>query len=196
MLFSLAAVRSGTAYWRHSWTGPVKLTDAAGTELEFEEIARLAVSPDTVEEARARLAQAGIRVEAAAIIERRATATGSDIIGALANVKVDGMHTDLVLLDRGFVFVPGPKSTDNGKDRLRTLLSSGPVEELAARFRFVPYEEIAAATISKRTPVRAELRMHDGATVAVEERWTGEQLGESRDALLSVLDRIAQRSVV
>jgi uncharacterized protein YcfJ len=114
----------------------------------------------------------------------------------MANFKVDGLHTDLVLLDRGFVFVPGPKSTDNGKDRLRKLLSSGPVEELATRFRFVPYEEIAAATITKRTPVRGELRLHGGATIAIEERWTGDQLGESRDALLTVLDRIAQRSVV
>jgi Zn-dependent protease with chaperone function len=195
-LFTLAAVRSGTAYWRHSWTEPVKLVDADGAELDFEEIARLAVSPDTLEQARAQLAGAGIRVEAAAIVERRATANGSDIIGAMANFKVDGLHTDLVLLDRGLVFVPGPKSTDNGKDRLRKLLSSGPVEELAGRFRFLPYEEIAAATVTKRTPVRGELRLHDGTTIAFEERWTGEQLGESRDALLSVLDGIAQRSVV
>ena len=134
--------------------------------------------------------------EAAAIVERRATASGSDIIGAMANLKVDGLHTDLVLLDRGLVLVPAPKSTDNGKDRLRALLTSGPVEELATRFRFLPYEEIAAATITKRTPVKAELRTHAGVTVTVEERWTGEQLGESRDALLGVLDRIADRSVV
>jgi Zn-dependent protease with chaperone function len=194
-LFTLAAVRSGKAYWRHSWTEPVKLTDADGGELDFAEIAELAVSPDTLEQARARLAEAGIRVEAAAIVERRATANGSDIVGAMANLKVDGLHTDLVLLDRGFIFVPAPKSTDNGKDRLRSLLS-GSVEELATRYRFVPYEEIAAATITKRTPVRGELRMHNGETVALEERWTGEQLGESRDALLSVLDRIAERSVV
>jgi Zn-dependent protease with chaperone function len=195
-LFTLAAVRSGQAYWRHSWTEPVKLTDAAGTELDFDEIARLAVAPETLEQARAQLAAAGVRVEAAAIVERRATANGSDVVGAMANVKVDGNHTDLLLLDRGFVFVPGPKSTDNGKDRLHTLLASGPVEELATRYRFVPYEEIQAATVTKRTPVRAEVRMHDGSTISLEERWTGEQLGESRDALLSVLDRIAERSAV
>ena len=196
MLFTLAAVRSGMAYWQHSWTEPVKLTDAGGTELDFEEIAKLAVSPATLEEARARLTRAGIRVEAAAIVERRATASGSDVIGAMANLKVDGLHSDLVLLDRGLVFVPAPKSTDNGEDRLRALLASGPVEELATRFRFVPYEEIAAATVTKRTPVRAELRMHGGETVALEERWTGDQLGDSRDALLSVLDRIMERSAV
>ncbi|MEU8610574.1 M48 family metallopeptidase [Actinoplanes sp. NPDC048791] len=196
MLFTLAAVRSGTAYWRHSWTEPVTLVDAHGAELDYEEIAKLAVSPATLEEARARLAEAGIRVEAAAIVERRATASGSDIIGAMANLKVDGLHTDLVLLDRGLVLVPAPKSTDNGKDRLRALLTSGPVEELATRFRFLPYEEIVAATLTKRTPVKAELRTHAGVTVTVEERWTGEQLGESRDALLGVLDRIADRSVV
>jgi Zn-dependent protease with chaperone function len=196
LLFTLAAVRSGTAYWRHSWTEPVKLVDADGAELDFTGIARLAVSPDTLEQARAQLADAGIRVEAAAIVERRATANGSDVIGAMANFKVDGLHTDLVLLDRGLVLVPGPKSTDNGKDRMRKLLSSGPVEELAGRFRFVPYEEIVAATVTKRTPVRGELRLHDGTTIVFEERWTAEQLGESRDTLLSVLDSIAHRTAV
>jgi len=194
MLFVLAAIRSGAAFWRHSWSDPVALTDADGTELDFEEIAKLAVSPDTLAEARARLAEVGIRVEAAAIVERKASATGSDIVGAMANLKVDGAHTDLVLLDRGFVLVPGPKSTDNGKKRLTELLRSGPVEELATRYRFLPYEEVAAATITKRTPVRAELRMHDGGTVALEERWTGEQLGDSREALLSVLDRITAKT--
>jgi Zn-dependent protease with chaperone function len=196
LLFTLAAVRSGTAYWRHSWTEPVSLTDAHGAELDFAEIAKLAVSPATLEEARFRLAQAGVRVEAAAIVERRATASGSDVIGAMANLKVDGMHTDLVLLDRGLVLVPAPKSTDNGKDRLQALLASGPVEELATRFRFLPYEEITAVTVTKRTPVRAELRTHDGTTVALEERWSGDQLGESRDTLLAVLDRIAERTAV
>ena len=52
------------------------------------------------------------------------------------------------------------------------------------------------ATVSKRTPVKAEPRTQAGVTVTVEERWTGAQLGESRETLLSVLDRIANRSVV
>ncbi|MEU7907923.1 M48 family metalloprotease [Actinoplanes sp. NPDC049118] len=196
MLFVLAAVRSGVAYWRHSWSEPVTLTDADGAEVDFEEIAKLAVSPDTVEQARARLAEAGVRVEAAAIVERAATATGAGVIGALANFKVDGVHTDVVLLDRGFVFVPGPKSTDNGKDRLHALINSGPVEELAQRYHFLPYEEIATATITKRSPVRAELRTHGGTAIALEGRWTGEELGKSQDALLAVLDRVVLRSTV
>ena len=197
MLFTLAAIRSGTAYWRHSWSEPVALVDARGAELDFTDLAQLAVSPETLEQARTRLAGAGIRVEAAAIVERRAGAGGSDVVGAMSNLKVDGLHTDLVLLNRGFIFVPAPKSTDNGKDRLHALLASGPIEELATRYRFVPYEEVVAATVSKRAPVmKAEFRTHDGTTVTLEERWTGEQLGETRDALLSVLDRIAERSVV
>jgi Zn-dependent protease with chaperone function len=194
LLFVLAAIRSGTAYWRHSWSEPVKLVDADGAELDFEEIAKLAVSPDTLEQARARLAEVGVRVEAVAIVEKAATATGADLIGALANFKVDGMHTDVILLDRGFVFVPGPKSTDNGKDRLQSLIGSGPVEELAKRFHFLPYEEIASATITKRSPVRAELRTHNGTVIPLEGSWTGEELGKSQDALLAVLDRIVLRS--
>ncbi|MFI7596659.1 M48 family metallopeptidase [Actinoplanes sp. NPDC049681] len=194
VLFMLAAIRSGTAYWQHSWTGPARLIDADGTELDFEEIAKLAVAPATLEEARARLADRGVRIEAAGIIERKATANGSDIIAAIANLKVDGAHTDLVLLDRGFVFVPGPKSTDNGKQRLQELLSSASVEQLATSYRFVPFEEVRATTITKRTPVRAELHLHDGAVVAMEERWTGEQLGDSRATLLGVLDSLGGRA--
>ncbi|UQU65171.1 M48 family metalloprotease [Couchioplanes caeruleus] len=194
MLFALAAVRSGTAFWRHSWSGPARLTDAQGAELDFEEIAKLAVSPATIDEARARLAERGVHVEAAGIMERKASASGSDVIAAMANLKVDGAHTDLVLLDRGFLFVPGPKSTDHGKKRLQELLGSAPVEQLAARHRFVPFEEVRGAAVTKRTPVRADLRMHDGTVIAVEERWTGEQLGDSRETLLKVLDRFARET--
>ncbi|MEV8509294.1 M48 family metallopeptidase [Actinoplanes sp. NPDC051475] len=193
VLFMLAAIRSGTAFWQQSWSGPARLIDADGSELDFEEIAKLAVSPGTLEEARARLADRGVRIESAGIIERKATANGSDVIAAMANLKVDGAHTDLVLLDRGFVFVPGPKSTDNGRKRLQELLSSTSVEQLAAGCRFMPFEEVRGTSITKRTPVKADLQLHDGTVVALEERWTGEQLGDSRDTLLGVLDRLGGR---
>jgi Zn-dependent protease with chaperone function len=196
LVLTLAAIRSGVAYWKHSWSEPVKLVDARGDELDFEPVARLAISPYTLREAWAQMLELGIRPEAAAVIERQATANGSDVIGALASFKVDGQNTDLVLLNRGIVLVPGPKSTDNGEDRLRQLLSSGPIEELAGRHRFVPYEEVVAVTIGRRIPVRAELRLHNGETVSMEQRWTGEKLGKSDDALLAVLDRLAERTAV
>ncbi|WP_232234532.1 M48 family metallopeptidase [Actinoplanes sp. N902-109] len=193
-LLTLAAIRSGVAFWRMSWSGPVRLIDAVGADLDLEEIAKLAVAPETLDEARARLAELGVRVEAAAVIERQVTARGADVIGAMANVKVDGEHADVLMLDRGLVFVPAPKSTDKGAKRLETLLGSAPVEQLAARHRFVPYEELTGASITKRTPIRADLRLHNGTAVSLEERWAGEQLGKSRDTLLTILDRVARDS--
>lgn len=190
MLITLAAVRSGVAFWRHSWSEPAKLVDANGAEADFEPLAKLAVAPETLDQARAWMAHLGIHVEAAEIVERSATASGSDVIGALANFKVDGAHTDLILLDRGIILVPAPKSTDKGEDRLRQLLGSAPVEQIAAHHRFIPYEEVVSAGIDRRSPIRAELRLHGGATVALEQRWTAEQLGDSQDTLLAVLDRM------
>ncbi|WP_067509307.1 M48 family metallopeptidase [Actinoplanes sp. TFC3] len=191
-LLTLAAIRSGVAFWQMSWSGPVRLIDAAGAELDLEDIAKLAVAPETLDEARARLAETGVRVETAAVIEKRATARGADVIGAMANVKVNGVESDLLMLDRGFVVVAAPKSTDKGAKRLEQLLGSAPVERLAAQNRFIPYEELRGAAITKRTPIRAELRLHDGSVVSLEERWSGEQLGKSRDTLEKVLDRIAR----
>lgn len=196
MLLTLAAIRSDVAHWRHSWSEPVKLVDRAGNELDYDRIAVRAITPGTLGEARAMIAEAGISVEAAEVVETTVSADGSDIIGALANLKVDEQHTDVVLLERGLILAPAPKSTDKGKERLHELLGSGTVQELAGKHRFLPYEEIAAAVISRRAPIRAELTLHNGQTVALEMRWTADALGDSQDTLLAVLDRLAARSTV
>ncbi len=194
-LLRLAAVRSGAAYWRMSWSEPVQLVGADGGEVDLRELAKLAVDQATVAEARTRLASLGIRTEVASVVERQATGRGADVLAAMANLKVDGADTDLVVLNRGFVLPPAPsKKVDGGEDRLKELLSSWSPEELAARFRFVPFEEIRGVTVTKRTPVRAELRLHDGTVVALEERWMGDQIGKSRETLEKVLDDLARRT--
>lgn len=192
-LLTLAAIRSGAARWQHSWSGPATLVDAAGVPLDLAEVAKLAVQPETVDVARARLAELGVRVEAAGLVEERLTGRGAEVMAALANVKVGEEHADLILLDRGLVLVPAPKKTDKGEKRLVELLRAHSAEELASAHRFVPYEEISGVTITKRTPIRFEATLHGGGSLSVHERWDGEQIGKSREALLNLLTQLGGR---
>lgn len=61
-----AAVDSGAAAWRHSWTGPGELLTTDGESFPLGEIVELAADPDTVPAARERLAALGIRPSATA----------------------------------------------------------------------------------------------------------------------------------
>ena len=193
-LITLAALRSGVAFWWHSWSEPVRLVDASGQRLDYTGLAELAVAPETLDEARARLAEAGVKVEAAQVIEARATANGAGVIGAIANVKVDEREHDLILLSRGFVFVPAPKGGDKGEERIGRMLSANDPAELAKIYRFVPFEEVRGAKIVKAVPISAELTMHDGSGLKLQERWGSDVIGESRDTLAAVLNRINERN--
>ena len=48
-----------------------------------------------------------------------------------------------------------------------SLLQSGSVVQLASFHRFLAYEQIATARIVKRTPLQADLTLHDGRTVSL-----------------------------
>ncbi|GIF11290.1 M48 family metallopeptidase [Actinoplanes teichomyceticus] len=193
-LLGLAAVRSGTARWQHSWSRPARLVDRDGEGVDLTEIAKLAVAPETLDEARARLAERGVRVENATVVQTRATGQGAAVLGALPNVKVDGAaHADLILLSKGFVFVPAPKSTDGGEKRVAALLSATAPAELAARYRYVAFEEIATVRIDREVPVNAALLLHDGRTVGVQERWTADKVGKSDDVLREILTGLRVR---
>ncbi len=190
LLFRVAAVRSGVAKWRHSWSGRPEFVRADGSALDLTEVATQATSPETVDVARARLAELGIDLATAIQVDRVATAHGAEIVDAMANVKVNDVPHDLVILDTGFILVPCPKSTDAGKKRLLSVVQSAPVTELAKQNTFVPYEEIASAEIVKDVPIRVELRLHDGRKLSLQETWTGESMTkESRDVLKSAVSR-------
>jgi hypothetical protein len=89
------------------------------------------------------------------------------------------------VLDRGLVLVPGPKSTDNGKDRLiNTMREAGSATALAEKHRFLPYEEIASVQLVKKIPVRVDLTLHSGETVPLHQGWTGETLAKDSDEVL------------
>lgn len=186
-LIELAAVRSGVARWEHSWTGPARLTGADGEPVDYTDIAKLAVARETVDEARSRLAEAGIRAEAVQLQATRATATGSGVLGALPNARVDGSHADVILLDEGLVLVPCPTDTDDGEKRVAALLAAVSPAELVARYRYVAYEEVETARIDRQVPIDATLLLHDGRTVTIRERWTADRIGRSEDTFREIL---------
>jgi Zn-dependent protease with chaperone function len=192
-LIALAAVRSGVARWEHSWSKPARLTGPDGEPADYSAIAELAVRPETLGEARSRLAEIGVHVEHARVEAARATADGADVIGAIPNTKVDGEHTDVIMLDRGLILMAAPKSTDDGDKRVMGLLAENRADDLARAHRFVAYEEVAGAKVERSVPLRAELTLHDGRTLRIEERWTASKVGKSADTMLEILNKLAAR---
>lgn len=188
MLVGQAAVQAGVARWQHSWSGPARLVGRDGTELDVTPLAALALSPESVVAARARLGELGVDVESTGQVNEAASAHGGEVVGGLASVKVDGKKHDVLVLDVGMILVPTPKKDEYGKQRLIALLQSGSVVQLASYHRYLAFEEIAVARISKQVPVRAELTLHDGRTVSISETWSGERLAkDSSEVLVSHL---------
>ncbi len=192
MLIALPAIKSNVAYWQHSWSGPARLVGHDGEPLPTAEIAARAVSPQTVGEARAWLAHLRIDPGSAMVVEQRASATGAGVIAAIANVKVDGVEHDLLVLDKGLVFVGNPGKSDKGKVRLQQLVGSAPADEIAKQHRFLPYEEITSVAIVKNVPLRADLTLHSGQRVSVHEAWGSELIAKnSREVLTDVLKQVS-----
>src|SRR6266508_4166023 len=182
VLDRLAAGGSDVARWRHSWSGPMQFVDRTGAQFPAQEIARLALEPSTVDNARAMLG--GLNLAAARQVTRSAGAEGADVLGGLADVKVGKDAYDVLILDRGLVLVPSTGKSDEGRRRLLWLVQSAPVAELARRHWFLPYEEVAAAKIVKQVPVRVELTLHNGQSVSLHETWGGEDLGNDSRKIL------------
>ncbi|WP_119729136.1 M48 family metallopeptidase [Thermomonospora amylolytica] len=191
-LIRLAALRSGTAFWRLSWTGPAEFVDRSGAPADYEEIAKLAVSsPQGTAEAARRLESMGIVLKSAAQIATTATADGSDVLAGLANIKIDDVEHDVIVLTKGLVLIPDPGKADQGKKRLHQILGSTTPEALAAEYRFLPYEDITDTEVTREVPTRATITLHDGRTLAVQERWNSEfATKNSRDVFLKVLGEL------
>ncbi|MFI6322435.1 M48 family metallopeptidase [Nonomuraea sp. NPDC050556] len=185
-LMVLAAVRSGATAFQLSWSGPATLVPPIGEELEVA--AALAVAPGGVAKARAKLLELGVDPHAAELAEQSRTAAGSSVMAGAANVKVDGTEHDLLALTEGFVLIANPGSADDGQRRLEALVGQASADWLAANHRFIPYEEIAEASVTREIPLRAEIRLHDGGVLQVQERMSSEFLSkDSREIVISVL---------
>jgi Zn-dependent protease with chaperone function len=194
-----AAVRSGVAEWRHSWSGSALLLGRDGEELDMAVVAGLACVPETLSAAQARLAALGIDVSRPAAADEATTARRTDVMGGIANVKIDGVVHDVLIMGDGLILIPCPKTTDGGRQRMAALVSSAPGPELAARHRFLSFETITTAVIKTAAPVHARLTLKTGATVTIQESWTSNMLtSDSRDLLHQALtplvaDRVAVR---
>lgn len=195
LLFELAAVRSGVAAWRLSWSGPASLCLADGRPLDLSGIAVKAIQPETVPAARTALAHYRIDPAAVSTVEQKASTAGARVLAGLVNVVVDGRRSDVLVLDTGLVVIPGlPRlKVRKSKPRMEQLVSGAALDDLAglAGSRFIHLEEIMAARLQSRFPVRYELRLDDGSRLKI--RWGGQcdQVGEGWAALAQVLNSVA-----
>lgn len=183
-VLSSALVSAGAARWWLDWAGPATLRDREGALLELTGWADLAARPEGVDHVRAWLAGQGVDPYAVGQVHDRATAHDAAVLAGLANVTVDGAHHDVLVLDRGLVLVPCPKSTDGGKGRLVAIVRSAPVHVLAQAHRFVPYEDVRTATVQRVSPVHATIALHDGTELELKERWSGEYLTKDSQEVL------------
>ncbi|WP_026257687.1 M48 family metallopeptidase [Actinopolymorpha alba] len=192
----VAAVRSGVVQVEHRWDRPAVLRFADGEEFDPQPVLdMLASGPDGAARVRNWLPQVGIDPSRAAPQQARADAATANVVGAMANLKVGKQSMDLVITDEGFVFTPCPKSADKGKQRLTELIGGRPVAQLATEPGnvWIPYEEIASATLHRAVPVKAALALHNGTTFDFHETMSGEELGKSSETLRKVLENFAER---
>jgi hypothetical protein len=185
LVLRVAAIRCGAAVLMLDWAGAPVLKSPVGAPIDLREVARLALDPGTVEVARARLAELGIDARATIQVDTVATASGGEIVDGYANVKIDGEPHDLLILDNGLVLVPCPKKTDGGKGRLIALIQSGPVAELARHNRFLSYEEIARAELTRRVPMRYRITLHNGGRMDLHTQLTADTLTKSTQMALA-----------
>lgn len=182
-LLALAAVRSGVARWKHSWTGPTSLLGTDGTPLDLSDVAALACDPLTLPTARQRLRDRGIDVSAAKHVRRRVGVEQAGILAGITTAIVDGKRADLLILSHGLLLMPGmPRyKTGMARYRMRRWLSEGDAQQLAATpgSRFIPYEEIATAVRTTRLRFRWQLTLHDGTVLELR---NGGQSEEHADA--------------
>ncbi|MFC4072176.1 M48 family metalloprotease [Actinoplanes subglobosus] len=124
LMLALAALRSGVARWRHSWTGAAEVAAADGTNLDLAELASAAADPETTEAVRVYLTEAGVDLAAAA---SRPGAARAQVLGGLINLSADGARTDVLITDLGLLLVPGlPRGRGpESKRRLTRIAADG-----------------------------------------------------------------------
>jgi hypothetical protein len=194
LLLALAALRSGAARWRHSWTGTAELVAPDGGHLDLGGPAALAADPATVEQAYARLAELGIDPAAADGAAR--TGARAEVVSGVVNLVVDGSRTDLLISDTGLFLVPGLPRSQNGSAKRR--LAQFAAADLRRNDpdlggRFVPYAEVAAAAQTRRTPKAWDLSLRDGRTLTLRTALDSDELPGGWAALDNAVAFLARR---
>jgi Zn-dependent protease with chaperone function len=200
LLLALAALRSGVARWRHSWTGTAELVAVDGSYLDLGEPAALASDPATVDVARARLAELGIDLAGAPD-----TAARVPVLGGVVNVVVDGARTDLLVVETGLFLVPGLPRPRNGeaKRRLARLAATGVQSDgslatdgdgaAGVASRFVPFVDVTAAVAPTRSRRRTwEVTLQDGAALTIRTALDSDELPGGWAALDDAVDFLSR----
>jgi hypothetical protein len=185
LLLALAALHSGVARWRHSWTGTAELVAIDGSHLDLGGPAALAADPATVTDARDWLVALGIDLSASRPDGRPARVP---VLGGVVNVVVDGARTDLLIVETGLVLLPGlPRSRHaDAKRRLTRLAVDGATSVATAtdpapsavaldpspapttgESRFVPFVDVAGASAVRNGRRGWEFSLRDGRTMSV-----------------------------
>ncbi|HEX5199885.1 MAG TPA: M48 family metalloprotease, partial [Actinoplanes sp.] len=127
LLLALAALHGGVARWRHSWTGTAELVAIDGSHLDLVGPAELAADPATVGAARERLAAMGIDLATAGPAAAGRPTARVPVVGGVVNVLVDGVRTDVLVVETGLFLLPGlPRSrAGEAKRRLTRLAADG-----------------------------------------------------------------------
>lgn len=168
--FSLAAIRSGVARWEHSWAGPgSRLIGGDGAELDLIDVAALACDPASLFDARARLAERGIDVTTARAVERRwMDLSQAASFGYVANCLIAGELTDIILLHRGLLLVPSPPGRDlSSLDRRLRMLRDGAALGATAGSRFIPFEAIRDAPVTRRLSEMSKVVLFTGEKIDI-----------------------------
>ncbi|WP_217614289.1 M48 family metallopeptidase [Cellulomonas sp. GbtcB1] len=179
-----AAVQAGIARWEQPWLGGPRLVDAAGEAIDPRPLAVLAADPRTVADARAHLTALRVDVDRAGQESAQADALGASLLAGVASVSVDGARHDVLVLDEGLVLVPAPRR-GSGRKRLAALIEGASVGELAARYRYLPFEEVATAKVRGKVPLRATLVLKRGGTVRLKGRYGADKLADNSEAVLA-----------
>ncbi|GAB3406910.1 M48 family metallopeptidase [Flindersiella endophytica] len=193
-----AALRSGAARIEHRFDGdPRLLLTTDGTELDVDALLKplLDGGGPAVAGVRAALRAAGVDLAQAKTRQLRDDGAFAENLGALPDVKLDGEWKDLVVTTDGLVFRPGPenRSQDVGKRRLTQLLAETTAQQLIAdpRNLWIPYDEMASATVRREIPVHAEIQLYDGAAYEIREAIYGSPVGNAREILIRFLSALA-----
>jgi len=179
-----AAVQAGIARWEQPWAGGPRLVDPAGEPIDPRPLAVLAADPATVADARRHLAALRVDVDRAGQESAQADALGASLLAGVASVSVDGARHDVLVLDEGLVLVPAPRR-GSGRKRLAALVEGASVGELAARYRYLPFEEVATAKVRGKVPLRATLVLKRGGTVRLKGRYGADKLADNSEAVLA-----------
>ncbi len=194
LVLALAILRSGSANWRPSWSGPAMLVDPDGQPLPLADMARAALKPDGDALLTRRLRRLGITLDPAALDDLKAPDLSPRLVAGFGNVNVGTgsvwscPQADLIVLNTGLVLMETSRDTNEGNKRLREVLGRMTLSELMASYPFTPFAEVSQAVVKWPSPFHVELTLYDGKQIVLREAITGDRLtDDSADALTGLL---------